>query len=73
MAISELGDRAALTLSGDVPSAVDALLKIAGQDFPASDSGRLRAIVENRETWAMVRFAISDAHFEARTQAGVDP
>ncbi|HET6417249.1 MAG TPA: hypothetical protein VFG22_13215 [Polyangiales bacterium] len=73
MAISELGDRAALTLTGDVPSAVDALLKIAGHDVPASDSGRLGAILENREAWAMVRFAIADAHFEARAQAGVDP
>jgi len=73
MAISELGDRAALTLTGDVPSAVNALLKIAGHDVPASDSGRLRAILENREAWALVRFAIDDAHFEARTQAGVDP
>jgi hypothetical protein len=72
-AISELGDRAALTLTGDVPSAVNALLKIAGQDVPASDAGRLSAIRDIPEAWAVVRFAISDAHFEARTQAGVDP
>jgi tetratricopeptide (TPR) repeat protein len=72
-AISELGDRAALTLTGDVPSAVNALLKIAGHDVPASDAGRLSAIREIPEAWAVVRFAISDAHFEARTQAGVDP
>jgi len=72
MAISELGDRVALTLTGDVPSAVDALLKIAGHDPPSSDSARLTAILQNREAWAIVRFAISDAHFEARTQAGVD-
>jgi hypothetical protein len=72
-AISELGDRAALTLTGDVPSAVNALLKIAGHDVPASDTDRLSAIREIPEAWAVVRFAISDAHFEARTQAGVDP
>ena len=72
-AISELGDRAALTLTGDVPSAVNALLKIAGHDLPQSDAGRLRAIRETPEAWTMVRFAISDAHFEARAQAGVDP
>jgi hypothetical protein len=72
-AISELGDRAALTLTGDVPSAVNALLKIAGHDVPQSDAGRLRAIRETPEAWTMVRFAISDAHFEARAQAGVDP
>ena len=72
-AIAELGDRAALTLTGDVPSAVNALLKIAGHEVPASDAGRLAAIRETPEAWALVRFAISDAHFEARTQAGVDP
>jgi tetratricopeptide (TPR) repeat protein len=72
-AIAELGNRVALTLTGDVPSAVNALLKIAGHDVPANDAGRLSAIQETPEAWAMIRFAISDAHFEARTQAGVDP
>ncbi|MFW2388030.1 MAG: hypothetical protein ACN4G0_06825 [Polyangiales bacterium] len=72
-AIAELGNRAALTLTGDVTSAVDALLKIAGHDVPLGDEGRLSAIRETPEAWAMVRFAISDAHFEARAQAGVDP
>ena len=72
-AIAELGDRAALTLTGDVPSAVNALLKIAGHDVPTNDAGRLDAIRETPEAWAVIRFAISDAHFEARAQAGVDP
>jgi hypothetical protein len=72
-AIAELGDRVALTLTGDVPSAVDALLKIAGHDVPANDASRLSAIQETPEAWALVRFAISDSHFEARAQAGVDP
>ena len=72
-AISELGDRIALTLTGDVPSAVDALLKIAGHSVPQTDAARLSAIRETPEAWALVRFAISDAHFEARAQAGVDP
>ncbi|MGB5283276.1 MAG: hypothetical protein WBN29_02120, partial [Polyangiales bacterium] len=71
-AIAELGNRAALTLTGDVPSAVNALLKIAGHDFPAGEEGRLAAIWETPEAWALIRFAISNAHFEARTQAGVD-
>jgi tetratricopeptide (TPR) repeat protein len=71
-AISELGDRVALTLTGDVPSAVDALLKIAGHDVPQGKP-RLSAVREIPEAWAVVRFAISDAHFEARAQAGVDP
>lgn len=70
-AIAELGNRAALILTGDVPSAVNALLKIAGHEVPIGDEGRLGAIRETSEAWAMVRFAISDAHFEARAQAGV--
>jgi hypothetical protein len=72
-AIAELGDRVALTLTGDVPSAVDALLKIAGKDGLPADVARLSTIREVPEAWALVRFAISDAHFEARAQAGVDP
>ena len=72
-AISELGDRVALTLTGDVPSAVNALLKIAGHDVPVTGTGRLSAVRESPEAWAVIRFAISDVHFEARAQAGVDP
>ncbi|UCH29284.1 MAG: hypothetical protein JSV06_13615 [Myxococcales bacterium] len=72
-AVSGLGDRAALTLTGNVPSAVDALLKVAGHDVPAGHAARLDAITEIPEAWALIRFAISDAHFEARAQAGVDP
>jgi hypothetical protein len=71
-AVSALGDRAALTLTGDLPSAVDALLKIAGHKAPAGRAARLAAVRETPEAWALVRFAISDAHFEARAQAGVD-
>jgi hypothetical protein len=72
-AIAELGNRVALTLTGDVPSAVSALLKIAGHDIPAGDDQRLCAIDETPEASALVRFAMSDTHFEARAQAGVDP
>jgi hypothetical protein len=72
-AIAQLGNHAALTLTGDVPSAVSALLKIAGRDLPAGDARQLIGIRETPEAWALVRFAISDAHFEARTKAGVDP
>jgi hypothetical protein len=72
-AVSNLGDRVALVLTGDVFSAVNALLKAAGHDVPAGHAGRLDAIRETPEAWALLRFAISDAHFEARAQAGVDP
>jgi len=71
-AVSNLGDRAALILTGDTPAAVDALLKIAGHDVPPGHGGRLDAIATTPEAVALVRFAISDAHFEARAQAGVD-
>lgn len=71
-AISQLGDRVALTLTGDVPSGTGALLKMAGHALPQSDAGRLEAVVETPEARALVAFAISDAHFEARAQAGVD-
>jgi hypothetical protein len=71
-AVSGLGNRAALTLTGDVPAAVSALLKVGGRDVPTGP-GRLQAAREAPEAWGLVRFAISDAHFEARAQAGVDP
>ncbi len=71
-AISTLGDRVALTLTGDVPSAVAALVKIAGRSLPPHGTERIRAIRETPESWDLVRFAISNAHFEARAQAGVD-
>ncbi len=71
--VSTLGDRAALTLTGDVPGAVDALLGAAGHDVPHGHASRLGVIRETAEAWELVRFAISDAHFEARTQAGVHP
>ncbi len=72
-AIAALGNRVALTLTGDVPSALQALLKVAGQEVPGTNSARMAAIRQSPEVWSMVQFAISDAHFEARTQAGVDP
>jgi len=71
-AVSSLGDRAALVLTGNVPSAIDALLKIAGREVPKTNAGRLEAIAQTPEALALLRFAISDAHFEARAQAGVD-
>ncbi len=73
LAISELGDRVALTLTGDVPAATRAILKVAGRVPAERDDGLLLAIRETPEAWSIVRFASSDAHFEARTQAGVDP
>ena len=73
IAIAQLGSRIALTLTGDVPSAVSALLKVAGRELPTSAAARLAMVRETPEAWGLIRFALSDAHFEARTQAGVDP
>ena len=72
-AIGELGSRVALTLTGDVPSAVSALVKIAALEVPRSSTERLARIRGVPDAWNLVRFATSNAHFEARTQAGVDP
>jgi hypothetical protein len=71
-AVSNFGDRAALVLTGDTPAAVSGLLKIAGHEVPAGHGGRLQAVAGTPEAIALVRFAISDSHFEARAQAGVD-
>jgi tetratricopeptide (TPR) repeat protein len=71
-AVSSLGDRAALVLTGSVPSAIDALVKIAGRQVPSQNAGRLEAIGKTPEALALLRFAITDAHFEARAKAGVD-
>jgi tetratricopeptide (TPR) repeat protein len=70
--VSSLGDRVALVLTGDIPSGIDALLKIAGHAVPSDHGARLQTIRETPEALALLRFSISDAHFEARTQAGVD-
>ena len=67
-----LGDRAALVLTGDTPAAVSGLLKIAGCELTAGPAGRLAAVAGTPEALALVHFAVSDAHFEARAQAGVD-
>ncbi len=72
MAIAEFGSRIALTLTGDVPSAVAALLKVAGAEMPGSPGPRSAMVRSTPEAWGIIRFASSDAHFEARTQAGVD-
>lgn len=72
LAVAELGNRTALVLTGDVPSAVSALLKARGESIPSAPSARLALIRDTLEVWELVRFALSDGHFEARAQAGVD-
>jgi len=73
LAAAALGSRVALILTGDMPSAVGALLELSGQEVPGGVGERLGLIRTLPEAWELVRFAVDDAHFEARTQAGVDP
>ncbi|MEM7434155.1 MAG: tetratricopeptide repeat protein [Myxococcota bacterium] len=72
MAIAALGNQVALTLTGDLPSAVTALLRASGEPVPDVPHAKLAVIRDTPEVWNLVRFALSDAHFEARAQAGVD-
>ncbi|MEM7135433.1 MAG: tetratricopeptide repeat protein [Myxococcota bacterium] len=72
MAIAALGNQVALTLTGDVPSAVTALLRASGEPVPEIQHAKLAVIRDTPEVWNLIRFALSNAHFEARAQAGVD-
>ncbi len=69
--LAELGNRAALTLTGHPANAIDALLKIAGTHVPSTHPNRLDVIRQCTEAWSLLRFAIEDSHFEARREAGV--
>jgi hypothetical protein len=74
LAAAELGDRAALLATGSVPAATRALLALAdlrpAPDAPPKD--RVGAMRKVPEAWDLLRFAISDAYFEARRRAGAD-
>ncbi|MFO0683084.1 MAG: hypothetical protein U0234_13595 [Sandaracinus sp.] len=72
LAVSELGDRAALLMTGNAPAAVSALAKLAGDaSFPADPAGRIAVVRRSAESTSLVSFALSDAHFEARHRAGL--
>ncbi len=74
LAAAELGDRAALLAVGAVPAATRALLALADlrPDESASPKDRVAAMRQVPEAWDLLRFAISDAYFEARRRAGAD-
>lgn len=74
LAAAELGDRAALLAVGAVPAATRALLALADlrPDDGASPKDRVAAMRQVPEAWDLLRFAISDAYFEARRRAGAD-
>jgi len=71
---AELGARLALVASGAMPSALAALLALAGARLNEGMSSAQRVQVAQSvpEAWSLVRFAISDAYFDARHHAGAD-
>jgi tetratricopeptide (TPR) repeat protein len=71
---AELGDRLALLALGATPSTLSALLALANTRLPeaAGAAERVAATKKVPEAWSLVRFAISDAHFDARHRAGAD-
>ncbi|MBX3252152.1 MAG: hypothetical protein KF901_33570, partial [Myxococcales bacterium] len=69
---AELGDRLALLALGTIPAALGGLLVLAGAKPPDEPSARAAAFRKVPEAWGLVRFAISDAHFDARQRAGAD-
>jgi tetratricopeptide (TPR) repeat protein len=71
-ATAELADRVALLATGAVPSAVSALLWSAAAETSVRDPRRADAVRRVASARALVAFAISDLHFEARQLTGVD-
>ena len=73
LAGAELGDRVALLALGSTPAATSALLALADRRPPdgSSPHERAAALREVPEAWDLLRFAASDAYFEARQRAGV--
>jgi hypothetical protein len=62
----------ALLATGAVPSAVSALLWSAAAETSVRDPRRADAVRRVASARALVAFAISDLHFEARQLTGVD-
>jgi tetratricopeptide (TPR) repeat protein len=71
LAVSELGDRAALLMTGNAPAAFAALAKLAGEPAQQDPRARVAAIRRSPESASLASFALSDAHFEARSRAGL--
>lgn len=73
LAAAQLGDRAGLLAIGNVPKAVLALLRLAGiSGAGQSADERVESLRGVPEALDLVRFASSDAHFEARRRIGAD-
>jgi hypothetical protein len=67
---SVAGSRAGLLATGNIDSALSALIKLSG----SSQEGlsRLAAVAQVEEARELVSFAISEAYFEGRARAGKD-
>ncbi|MEC7525602.1 MAG: hypothetical protein VYE22_37315 [Myxococcota bacterium] len=72
MAASEWGNRVGLLASGSAPAGISALAKLSGErELPADTPARLALVTRFPEASALLEFAISDAHFEARRRSGI--
>jgi len=71
-AATELADRVALLATGTVPSAVSALLWSAAAETSVRGPRRADAVRRVAAARALVAFAISDVHLEARQRTGID-
>ena len=61
-------------LQGTSRAALSGLLKLAGAEVPegAPVTRRVKTLRKGGEAWNLLRFAISDAHFDARRRAGAE-
>ena len=66
---STAGNRAGLLATGSLPSALSALTKLAGVTRERTTASIVAQVEEARD---LLRFAISESHFEARQRAGAD-
>jgi tetratricopeptide (TPR) repeat protein len=72
-ASAEFANRVALVAGGSARAALGSLLKLAGEPGLAeSPSARLSQLTRCVEARALVSFAVSEAHFEARHRTGAD-
>jgi Flp pilus assembly protein TadD len=73
LAVADFGNRFGLVTTGDLGSALSSLVRLAGQELGEPHPEHRAEILRRMpETWALLHFAISDAHFEARRRAGAD-
>jgi hypothetical protein len=73
LAVADFGNRFGLVTTGALGSAISSLVHLAGKDLGDPVPERRAELLRRMpEPWALLHFAISDAHFEARRRAGAD-